>query len=203
MYTAQFAAPTTFRDQAELRTAFQAEALFLAPGASVTFAGKATLFPNLVFHGASRFGSETTIRSFTDLDGVAAGARNVFGPHAFVREGCTVGDDCILGAHVETTRSRFGNGVKVSHRAFIGDAELGDGVIVGAGVVFCNYDDGKGRLATRVGAGAAIGSGTLILAPLHIGEGAVIAAGSVITKDVAAGAKVIQKRLSVPFPTGR
>jgi bifunctional UDP-N-acetylglucosamine pyrophosphorylase/glucosamine-1-phosphate N-acetyltransferase len=194
MYAADFAAPTTFRDETALRTAFKAESLFLAPSATVTFEGATTLYPNLVFQGASSFGPGTIIRSFTDLSGVSAGARNVFGPHAFIREGCTVGDDCILGAHVETTRSSFGSGVKISHRAFIGDATLGDGVIIGAGVVFCNYDDGKGRLATSVGAHAAIGSGTLILAPLIIGEGAVIAAGSVVTKNVPAGAKVIQKR---------
>ncbi len=196
MYTAYFEEPTTFSraTQAKLREKFATDSLFLGPDAWVTFHGGVQVWPGIVFQGTNRFGPDTVIRSFTDINGLNAGSNNVFGPHAFIREGCTVGDNCILGAHVETTRSRFGNGVKISHRAFIGDATLGDGVIIGAGVVFCNYDDGQGRLPTTVGARASIGSGTLILAPLSIGEGAVIAAGSVVTKDVPAGAKIIQKR---------
>jgi bifunctional UDP-N-acetylglucosamine pyrophosphorylase/glucosamine-1-phosphate N-acetyltransferase len=141
-----------------------------------------------------QLGGETTVRAHSVVAKLVAGRKNVFGPFCFIRDDCTVADDCILGAHVEAARSSFGSGVKVSHRAFIGDATVGDGAIIGAGVVFCNYLDGKSRRVTTVGAGAMIASGTMLVAPLAIGAGAVIAAGSVVTKPVAAGQKLIQKR---------
>ena len=212
MFSVSFSEPVTIGSQVDLRAVFQTDTLHMAKGASLTLAGAITLYPGIVFQGASHLagpvrietgcvltgitlGGNPSVRSYSDIDALTAGTDNVFGPFCFIRAGCSVGDDCILGAHVETTRSSFGNGVKVSHRAFIGDAKVGDGVIIGAGVVFCNYNDGKGRLPTTVGDKAMIGSGTLLLAPIAIGAGAVIAAGSVVTKDVAAGARVIQKRV--------
>ena len=140
-----------------------------------------------------RLGLGNRVRPYSILTDVDAGSGNLFGPFCFVRDGCTVGDDCILGAHVEAARSRFASGVKISHRAFVGDATVGAGVIIGAGVVFCNWD-GQGRQATAVGDGAVIGSGTLLVPPLDIGMGATIAAGSTVTKNVPAHSKLIQKR---------
>lgn len=212
MFTSTFSTPTTIRDATELRARFGCDALYLGRDASVTLSGTITLGPNVVLHGANRFdgpvtietgsvltdvslGADTVVRAHSVVSKLTAGARNLFGPFCFIRDDCTVADDCILGAHVEATRSSFGSGVKISHRAFIGDATLGDAVIIGAGVVFCNYLDGKGRRPTTVGKGAMIASGTMLVAPLTIGDGAVIAAGSVITKPVAAGEKVIQKRV--------
>jgi bifunctional UDP-N-acetylglucosamine pyrophosphorylase/glucosamine-1-phosphate N-acetyltransferase len=141
-------------------------------------------------------GTDNHVRPYTILVGLVAGDRNLLGPFAFLRDGCIIVDDCILGAHVEATRSQFASGVKISHRAFIGDAEIGNGTIIGAGVVFCNYD-GEMRQSTQVGEGATLGSGTLVVPPLTIGDGAMIAAGSTITRDVDAGARIIQKRVSV------
>jgi bifunctional UDP-N-acetylglucosamine pyrophosphorylase/glucosamine-1-phosphate N-acetyltransferase len=88
----------------------------------------------------------------------------------------------------------MGNDVKVSHQAFIGDAELGDGVIIGAGVVFCNYDDGA-RHKSIVASRAMVGSGTMLVAPVSVGRNAVIGAGSVITRNVVDGQRVIQRRV--------
>lgn len=115
------------------------------------------------------------------------------GPFCFLRDGCVVADRCILGAHVEAARSTFASGVRISHRAFVGDAEIGEDAIIGAGVVFCNYD-GKGRQPSRIGARVTLGSGVLIVSPISVGDAALIAAGSTITKDVPAGARIIQKR---------
>jgi bifunctional UDP-N-acetylglucosamine pyrophosphorylase/glucosamine-1-phosphate N-acetyltransferase len=211
MFSASFAEPTDVTTQTRLRHLFGADTLFLADGATLRLSGSITLGPNVLFQGQNVLAGPVAVEMGCQLDGVTlgadcrvrahsvltkltAGAKNVFGPFCFIRDDCTVGDDCILGAHFEAARSRFGSGVKISHRAFVGDATLADGVIIGAGVVFCNYLDGK-RLATTIGAGALIGSGTMLVAPLNIGEGAVVAAGSVVTKDVPAGARIVQKRV--------
>jgi bifunctional UDP-N-acetylglucosamine pyrophosphorylase / glucosamine-1-phosphate N-acetyltransferase len=198
-----------FTDEAELSAAFDAR-IALAPGATLTCEGRISIEDNVRFAGDCRLGEGTTIgsgsvltelvmgrdncvRPYSIAEQLSAGDGNLFGPFCFLRGGCVVGDHCILGAHVEATRSRFADGVKISHRAFIGDADLGADAIVGAGVVFCNYDRGE-RRATQVGAGAIIGSGTMLVAPLVIGQRVVIGAGSVVTRDVAAGTILIQKR---------
>jgi bifunctional UDP-N-acetylglucosamine pyrophosphorylase/glucosamine-1-phosphate N-acetyltransferase len=134
-----------------------------------------------------QLGRNNRVRPYSILSDFTAGDRNLLGPFCFLRDGCVVEDDCILGAHVETARSHFASGVKISHRAFVGDADVGKDVIIGAGVVFCNWD-GQGRQA------AMIGSGSLLVPPLTVGDAAVIAAGSTVTRDVPAGGKIIQKR---------
>ncbi|MBX9860471.1 MAG: hypothetical protein K2Y20_12910 [Sphingomonas sp.] len=211
MFTARFDEPRRITSEEALRAAFGSPLLYLAAGASVEFDGDIALAHDVSFAGVCAIGNGTSIdtgsvltnvrlgtgnrvRPYSILSDVAAGERNLFGPFCFVRDGVQVGDDCILGAHVEATRSRFGSGVKISHRAFVGDADVGQGTIIGAGVVFCNWD-GQGRQSTQVGANAVIGSGSLIVPPLTVGEAAVIAAGSTVTKDVAAHAKIIQKRV--------
>ena len=81
----------------------------------------------------------------------------------------------------------------MSHRAFIGDADVGARTIIGCGVVFCNWD-GARHQPTKVGADVMLGSGALLVAPLKIGDGAVVGAGSVVTREVTDGARIIQKR---------
>lgn len=211
-FEATFEERVTFTDEAALRGAFGTERLHVAAGAAISLEGMIRLGLDVAFVGSCdlvgpvvievgcqlsnvRLGAETTIRGYSILSDVAAGRQGIFGPYCFLRDGVTAGDRCILGAHVEAARSRFGAGVKVSHRAFIGDAEVDDDVILGAGTTFCNFD-GEGRRLTRVGRGVSVGSGSLIVAPLTIGDGAVIGAGSTLTRDVPAGARVIQKRAS-------
>ncbi|MBU1325359.1 MAG: hypothetical protein KJ676_08950 [Alphaproteobacteria bacterium] len=207
-----FASATTFRSEAELREAFGSDRIFSRTGAEVTLSGRVVLGVDVSFAGVCKIegpadvgagcqlttvalGAGATVRAYSILSEVTVGERAVIGPFAFLRDGVTAGDGCILGAHVEAARSRFGSGVKVSHRAFIGDAEVDDDVILGAGTTFCNFD-GEGRRFTRVGRGVSIGSGSLLVAPLTIGDGAVIGAGSTLTRDVPAGARIIQKRTS-------
>jgi bifunctional UDP-N-acetylglucosamine pyrophosphorylase/glucosamine-1-phosphate N-acetyltransferase len=214
MFSTVFLKSVTIGSEKQLRDLFATDTLYLADGATLTVEGEIALGPNVVFEGANRLagplrieqgcqirdvalGKGCNVRAHSVLSGVTAGENNIFGPFCFVRDGCEVGSNCILGAHFEGARSTFGSGVKISHRAFVGDAVLGDDTIIGAGVVFCNYADGK-RLATTVGTKVVVGSGTLIVPPVSVGDGAVIAAGSVVTKDVASGAKFIQKRTSEP-----
>lgn len=208
--SATFSAPTRFTDNVSLQAAFGTDRIGLAEGASLTvdgpielgteilFAGDCSLGPNSSVENGSmltdvRLGEEARVRAYSVLAELEAGHRNLFGPFCFIRDGCQVDSDCILGAHLEATRSRFGSRVKASHRAFIGDATIGSGTIIGCGVIFCNWD-GAGHQETQVGEEVMLGSGALIIAPLTIGSGAVIGAGSVITRDVAAGSRIIQKR---------
>jgi len=210
MYSEFFSDRTTIESQSSLNRLFGAQCLYLSEGSTLTLSGRIELGPNVVFSGAVRIegparietgsvltdvelGPGTAVRAHSVLSHLKAGARNIFGPFCFIRDDCVVGNDAILGAHMEAARSTFACGVKISHRAFVGDANLGAGTIVGAGTVFCNFD-GTGRQPTRIGAGVTIGSGTMLVAPITVGDGATIAAGSVVTKDVPAGAKLVQKR---------
>jgi bifunctional UDP-N-acetylglucosamine pyrophosphorylase/glucosamine-1-phosphate N-acetyltransferase len=210
MFTARFDRPTRIDAETALRGAFGCDRLYLAAGGAVTFSGTITVGPDVSFAGEChvadgtridngailtdvRLGRSNAVRAYSVMTAVRAGDRNLFGPFCFIRDNCEVGDECILGAHVEAARSRFGSGTRISHRAFVGDAEIGENTIIGAGVVFCNYD-GQGRQKTTVGPGVTVGSGSLLVPPLAIGAGAMVAAGSTVTKDLPAGSKLIQKR---------
>lgn len=210
MFRATFDVETPIRSQAELRELFQNDRVYLTEGGVVTVHGEIELGPDVTLSGACRLagpvriesgsvltrvriGPGTVVRPCSILSDLEAGERNLFGPFCFIRDSCTVGDDCILGAHVEAARSSFGDGVKISHRAFVGDADIGANTIIGAGVVFCNWD-GQGRQTTIIGAGVTVGSGSLLVSPVTIGAAAMIAAGSTVTRDVPAGARLIQKR---------
>jgi bifunctional UDP-N-acetylglucosamine pyrophosphorylase/glucosamine-1-phosphate N-acetyltransferase len=97
-----------------------------------------------------------------------------------------------VGNFVEIKKSRLGRGAKANHLAYLGDAEVGEGANIGAGAVTCNYD-GVAKHRTEIGAGAFIGSDTMLVAPVVIGEHATTAAGSVITQDVPAGALAVER----------
>jgi bifunctional UDP-N-acetylglucosamine pyrophosphorylase/glucosamine-1-phosphate N-acetyltransferase len=210
MFMATFERRTLIDSQAALRSLFKSDSVHLRSGTRVVFDGETilgyevTLSGDCRFHGPTRidngsilenvsFGRDNVVRAYSLLSDVTAGNRNTFGPFCFIRDNCRIADDCILGAHVETARSNFGMRVKVSHRAFVGDADIAQDTIIGAGVVFCNFD-GKGRQDTRIGPSVTVGSGSLLIPPLVIGENSTIGAGSTVTKNVAAGTTLIQRR---------
>ena len=114
------------------------------------------------------------------------------GPFARLRPGAVLEDRAQVGNYVEVKASRIGKGSKAKHLAYVGDAQLGAGVNVGAGTVFVNYD-GYEKHPTVIGDGARIGSDTMLVAPLTVGKGGVTGAGSVITKDVPAGALAVER----------
>jgi bifunctional UDP-N-acetylglucosamine pyrophosphorylase/glucosamine-1-phosphate N-acetyltransferase len=105
------------------------------------------------------------------------------GPYARLRPGSEIGEEAHVGNFVETKKMRLGKGSKASHLSYLGDAEIGSGVNIGAGTITCNYD-GVNKHRTLIEDGAFVGSHSTLVAPLVIGEGAYIAGGSTITEDV-------------------
>ncbi len=131
-------------------------------------------------------GAGTVVRAHCDLEGVVAGAGCTLGPFARLRPGTDLADDVHVGNFVETKKTRLGPGSKANHLSYLGDAEIGAAVNIGAGTITCNYD-GVNKSTTTIGDGAFIGSNSSLVAPVVIGEQATIGAGSVITKPAPAG----------------
>jgi bifunctional UDP-N-acetylglucosamine pyrophosphorylase/glucosamine-1-phosphate N-acetyltransferase len=134
----------------------------------------------------SRVGDRVTVQYSVVLESVVEEASQV-GPFAHLRPGTHVGRRVRVGNFVEVKKSRLGEGSKVPHLSYIGDATVGGGVNVGAGTITCNFD-GRHKWPTVIGEGAFIGSNVSLVAPVEVGPGATVAAGSTITRDVPAGA---------------
>jgi bifunctional UDP-N-acetylglucosamine pyrophosphorylase/glucosamine-1-phosphate N-acetyltransferase len=133
----------------------------------------------------SRLGAGTEVLANTIVDGADVGPGCSLGPFARVRPGSVLGTGVKIGNFVETKQTRLGDHSKASHLAYLGDAEIGSEVNVGAGTVTCNYD-GVNKHPTNIGDGAFIGTNSTLVAPINIAAKAFVAAGSALTKDVAA-----------------
>jgi len=151
-----------------------------------------TIEPNVVFGPGVRIGDGTTIRAFCHITGATIGERAEVGPFARLRPGAELGTAAKVGNFVEIKAATLGAGAKVSHLTYIGDASVGAGANIGAGTITCNYD-GFFKYRTTIGAGAFIGSNSALVAPVTIGDDAIVAAGSVITADVAPGALALAR----------
>jgi bifunctional UDP-N-acetylglucosamine pyrophosphorylase/glucosamine-1-phosphate N-acetyltransferase len=114
----------------------------------------------------------------------------VLGPYSRLRPGSDIGENAKVGNFVETKKIRLGKGSKANHLTYLGDAEIGEGVNIGAGTITCNYD-GVNKHKTVIEEGSFIGSDSTVVAPVKIGKGAYIGAGSCITEDVPADALAI------------
>lgn len=210
MYSYNFEKKTIIRDKSDIRFFFKSENIYLTEKTELICFGFITLSENITFSGIVilndgvileqglnlsdvQLGKNSIVRPFSVLSKVIAGEGNIFGPFCFLRDNICVDDNCIIGAHVEVTRSFIGSNVKISHHAFIGDATIEAKVIVGANVVFCNFD-GKQKQNSHICSGVTLGSATLIVSPIHIGENSIIGAGSIITKNILSNQKIIQKR---------
>jgi bifunctional UDP-N-acetylglucosamine pyrophosphorylase/glucosamine-1-phosphate N-acetyltransferase len=133
-----------------------------------------------------------TIRAFSHLEGARIGPGAMVGPFARLRPGASLAKDAHVGNFVEIKQAEIGEGAKVNHLTYIGDASVGARANVGAGTITCNYD-GFAKHRTEIGAGAFIGSNTALVAPVKVGEGAYIGSGSVISKDVAPDALALTR----------
>lgn len=128
----------------------------------------------------------TVVQAHCDLDGVVTRGACSIGPFARLRPGTDLAEGVHIGNFVETKKTRLGPGSKANHLSYLGDAEIGAAVNIGAGTITCNYD-GVNKSTTTIQDGAFIGSNSSLVAPVEIGEGATIGAGSVITKSAPAG----------------
>ncbi len=134
----------------------------------------------------SRLGRNTIIHSNCHIEGASTGNSCEIGPFARLRPGAELANNVKVGNFVEVKKSTIADDSKVNHLTYIGDAEVGTGVNVGAGTITCNYD-GANKHKTRIGNNVFIGSGVNLVAPIEIGEGATIGAGSTITKPAPDG----------------
>ncbi len=131
----------------------------------------------------STLGAGVLVRNGCVLDDAVVGDGALLGPYAHLRPGSEIGDAAHVGNFVETKKAKLGKGSKANHLSYLGDAVIGEGVNIGAGAITCNYD-GAQKHTTTIGDGAFIGSDSTLVAPLTVGAGAYVAAGSCITEDV-------------------
>ncbi len=131
-------------------------------------------------------GPGTEVRAHCDLEGVVTEGAALVGPFARLRPGTVLADGVHVGNFVETKKVTLGVGSKANHLTYLGDAVIGSKVNIGAGTITCNYD-GVNKSTTTIGDNAFIGSNSALVAPVLIGEGATIAAGSVITRNAPDG----------------
>jgi bifunctional UDP-N-acetylglucosamine pyrophosphorylase / glucosamine-1-phosphate N-acetyltransferase len=186
-------------------TIFRPETCVIDAGVEV---GPDTIIePFVQLLGSTKIGTDCLIRSYTVIENcalgndvkilqscvladstIANGAR--IGPFARMRPGCEIGEDVHIGNFVETKKAKLKKGVKAGHLTYLGDAEVGEGTNIGAGVITCNYD-GARKHVTQIGKNVFLGSDSTLVAPVTVEDGAYIGAGSCITKDVPAGALAV------------
>ena len=155
--------------------------------ADTKFAADVTIGPNVRFGPGVSVAGGVELRAFCDIEGARIGRGAIIGPFARIRPGSEVAEDVHIGNFVELKATRMARGAKANHLAYLGDSDIGAGSNIGAGTIAVNYD-GYGKWRTVVGAEAFVGSNSSLVAPVRIGRGANVTAGSVITEDVPAGA---------------
>ncbi|HKT62613.1 MAG TPA: bifunctional UDP-N-acetylglucosamine diphosphorylase/glucosamine-1-phosphate N-acetyltransferase GlmU [Burkholderia sp.] len=159
---------------------------------SVTLADNVTIGANCVIRNAS-IGAGTRIDAFTHIDGAELGAHTVIGPYARLRPGAQLADEAHVGNFVEVKNAVIGHGSKANHLTYIGDADIGARVNIGAGTITCNYD-GANKFRTVIEDDVFVGSDTQLVAPVRVGRGVTIAAGTTIWKDVAEGVLALNEK---------
>ena len=178
-------------------------------GPRVAFEPDVVLHPFVSLEGSTRIAEGCEVLSFTriadstlaarasvgphcDVEGASVGERARVGPYARLRPGTVLEEDVRVGNFVETKQAVLRRGVKALHLSYLGDAEIGADANIGAGTITCNYD-GEKKHRTRIGRNAFIGSDSQLVAPVTVGDGAYVGAGSTITKDVPPGALALTR----------
>lgn len=155
--------------------------------------------PHVVFGPGVIVAQDVTIHAFSHLEGASVESGAAIGPYARLRPGAQIGAKAKVGNFVEIKKATLGEGAKVNHLSYIGDASIGAAANIGAGTITCNYD-GYFKYRTEIGAGAFVGSNSALVAPASIGAGAIVAAGSVVTRPVAADALCLVRPEQVEKP---
>jgi bifunctional UDP-N-acetylglucosamine pyrophosphorylase/glucosamine-1-phosphate N-acetyltransferase len=155
--------------------------------------------PNCVLRNCA-VAADSEVLAFSHLEDSEVGARCRLGPYARLRPGSVLAEDVHVGNFVEVKASRIGKGSKANHLSYIGDAEVGSGVNVGAGTITCNYD-GAAKHRTVIEDDCFIGSDATLVAPLRIARGSYIGAGSTINKDTPAGQLTVARARQVSIPS--
>jgi bifunctional UDP-N-acetylglucosamine pyrophosphorylase / glucosamine-1-phosphate N-acetyltransferase len=156
----------------------------LAPGCRIE--------PNVMLRGATSVGAGSVIGPYAMVDDGTIGERCRVGPFAYLRPGCTLAEGAQVGRFVELKNTNLGERAKVPHLSYVGDADVGAGSNLGASTITANYD-GRNKHRTTIGEGVSTMVHSTLVAPVTIGDGAYVAAGSVITDDVEAGALAIAR----------
>lgn len=164
---------------------------------NTTIAAGAVIGPNSLLENAV-VGEGSTVNASQVYDSTIGERTNV-GPFAYIRPGCTVGNDIKVGDFVELKNSTIGNGTKISHLTYVGDTDLGERINLGCGTVTVNYD-GKSKYRCTVEDDCFIGCNTNMVAPVTIGKGSYVAAGSTITDNVPAGSLAIARERQTNKP---
>lgn len=144
-----------------------------------------------------KIGMDTVIHPNTIIkSGVVIGENCEIGPNAYIREGCKIGNNVKVGNCVELKKAKIADNSKVPHLTYLGDCEVGTNVNIGCGTITCNYD-GKNKNKTKIGDNSFVGSNVNFVAPIKIGDNAIIAAGSTITEDVPDGKLAIAREKQI------
>lgn len=181
----------------------------------VTIGQNVTIMPNNILQGNTQIKDGVVLKSgnvidsciidenavvnHSQLNSSYIGKNTTVGPYAYIRPDSVIGDNCRIGDFVEIKKSVIGNKSKVSHLAYVGDAEIGTGCNIGCGVVFVNYD-GKNKFKTKVGNNVFVGSNSNIIAPITLDDEAFVAAGSTLTASVPQGNLAIARERQVNKP---
>jgi bifunctional UDP-N-acetylglucosamine pyrophosphorylase / glucosamine-1-phosphate N-acetyltransferase len=160
--------------------------------ADTELAPDVTIEPNVMFGPGVKVATGALIHAFSHLEGCVIGADCIVGPFARLRPGAELGETVHVGNFVEVKSAKIGARTKAGHLTYLGDADIGADTNIGAGTITCNYD-GYNKHRTRIGSRAFIGSDTALVAPVKVGDGAIVAAGSVITEDVPADALALAR----------
>jgi bifunctional UDP-N-acetylglucosamine pyrophosphorylase / glucosamine-1-phosphate N-acetyltransferase len=142
-----------------------------------------TVEPHVVFGPGVEVADGAVIHAFSHIEGAKIGAKASIGPFARIRPGTKLAAGAKVGNFVELKKAEVAEGAKINHLSYVGDASVGAKANIGAGTITCNYD-GFRKYRTVIGKNAFIGSNTALVAPVNVGEGAIVGAGSVITRDV-------------------
>ena len=163
--------------------------------------GGVEIFAPNVICGNAHIKSGSVVYPYCFLQSCVIGGNSQIGPFATIRKDCVVGDNCRIGNFVELKNSVVGDRVKVAHLAYVGDAQVGHDTNVGCGVVFANFD-GKTKHKTTVGNNCFLGCNSNLVAPLVVGDGCFVAAGTTVTKDLAKNSFAIGRARQVTRDMG-